>query len=234
MRAPGPWPLWRIVVGVAAVTAWALNMGRGLMPELVQALPLKSIAVAVTIFAIGFLIADLTNPTSWLRRWMRWRRRIADVESIVPASNIIDGYNYLLPAVKLSFVRDAPKASLILDIQSCAMPGRGAQLPTSIVYERERSFVRGEKYRFVLATVPVEGPSPFPPAHYGPKDWPSPPPFVADSVNVLTIILRSGWRTQRYRIHLRSPMKNSHAFGRLILLGEDYDAFGTVEGPAFH
>lgn len=241
MRGPGPWPLWRGVVGASALLAWVLNMGRGLMPELVQALPFRTIAVALSIFAIGFVAADLTNPTSWLRRWVRWRWRVFDVEDIVPAHTIINGVDHLLITAKLHFVRNAPHASIVLDIQSCKITGGTAALPSSIVYDRDRSFVVGEKVKMVLVTVPVRlaspgepPPMPLPGAHYGPPDQPSPPPFIADSVNVLTLIVRSGWHTQRYLMHLRSPMLNSSGFGRTFCMGEDYDAFGTVEGPAFH
>lgn len=196
----------------------------------------------MAVWAAGLIVADLTNPNSWLRQTIAWHRRIFDVEAINPIHALIDGVDHLLITVNLGFVKDAPGASLVLDIQSCKTPTLwpGAA-PASIVYESNRSFVAGEKAKIVIATVPVKlatpgqpPPMPLPGAHYGPPEQPSPPQFVADSVNILTLVLKSGPRTQRYKLHLRSPMLNSSGFGRVFCMGEDYDAFDSVEGPAFH
>ena len=237
MRKPEAAPFrWIYFAWASPPIFWVLAWAHRLLPDVMQEVPWYDVAIWVTIFCAGVLVADISNPMSPLRRWFRWRFRFFDVEDIPPVRRTIDQTEYLFVTLKIRFVRDAKQASLLMDVQGCMEPkGGSARLPSSLIYERTRTFLKGENSEFVVATVPIKNYSkePLAQAKFGPIDLERPPPLVPGSVNILTIALTSGWQSQHYKIYLRNIMISDSAAGRVFYMGEDYDAFGTTAGPAY-
>lgn len=235
MRKPKPYPALAVAARLGPpLAAVSLRAAGWLMDH--QIITTGTLVLFVVAWVIGGLLADVTNPSSWLRQWGAWRRRVFDVEKIIPRSVDAENVSYVVVTARLRFVRDAPRSSVVLDIQSCKLPGGlAATLPSSLVVERRKSFVQGEQFEVVLATVPIKSyqGKPMPQAVYGSIAQPG-ANFVADSVNIVTIKVKSVGRQQCYRVHLRSPITGSHAHGRVICMGEDYDSFDSLEGAAFH
>ena len=95
MKKPEGWPYRRIAVLVSTAVAWGLAWTERLMAEAFQLLPWFQIACLLTAFVLGGVAADLTNPTSWVRRWLKWKRRSFDVLDVrrwelIPIRTIID------------------------------------------------------------------------------------------------------------------------------------------------
>lgn len=228
MRKPENWPLSRVVTHGATLASYALAAGEKFMPEVVRAIPWDWLAIAMTIFSAGFLLADITNEQSWIRRWLRWKFRLFDVDDVIPV-DIVDGNRQLIfVTVVMRFIRDAPKASLGLKVEGCFRQGVPAQ-SEFLVINRDRTILTGEILKLCVATIPTED-SLSGGAHWNVPSAQYKPKLVAGSVNVAQIQLRSGRRSQTYKVYVRMPT-NRPQFPPYFFMGEDHDAFKTAQGP---
>lgn len=228
MKKPEAWPPYRVWV------AWTGPIGSLLqffvwpqMPETMQAFPWANYAPYLWCVSAAFAAADVLNSEGYSRRWWRWWLRYFDVPQIIPVHSMSNGLEAVEPTASLIFVRKARDASLVVEIDGCMTRGGNIRQPASFVCETNRTFARGERYKLPLAFIPLKTyPSgPLPPARYSGAHNPTGPHLVAGSVNVLTIVLRSGWRSQKYRVHVRRLMADSGTHARFFWMGEDYDPF---------
>jgi hypothetical protein len=235
MKKPEGWPLRRLFVLFATLMSWAFTWVERLMPEAYQGLPWLHIAVLLTVFVSGGLAADLANPTSWLRRWLAWKRRAFDLEYLIPKSHIEGEVEYCLVTAKINFIRDVQNASLCVDVLSAPV-GPNQRAPVTMVIERNSHIIKGESRSLTLISIPLERlpKAPLPQAVFGHFKDAEPPLVVPGSTYVFKIRLDGRLRHQTYSVHLRMHIFNSGARGRMFCMGEDYDAFGDFSGPAFN
>ncbi len=228
MRKPEMWPLMRLgpflafgPVGQALSWAWPF------MPNAVQNFAWASLVPYLWGFTAGAVIADLASTTSLIRGGIAWWFRYFDVPQVLPVHSLSDGVEAVEPTASIVFVRKAKNASVVVEIDGCMTTDGNLRQPTSFVSESDRTFAVGERYKLPLAFIPLKTfpQGPLPPARYSSSSSVGSPYLVADSVNVLTIVLRSGWRCQKYKIHVRSLMKDSATHARFFWMVEDYDPF---------
>lgn len=171
-------------------------------------------------WVVGAFTADFTNPNSWIRRFLRWRSRYADLDLIGLRYEIINEIETQALVVQLQFICDVD-ASISIKLRGCIKNGKPQQNEVLPIREKKH-YHKGEKVAFPLYQWRKKQPPNWLPNHGGR------PPFIGTSRNIVDIQIKS-WRTQRYRLYIQS-LTPSDGWPPIFYMGEDFDALETAEG----
>ena len=107
MRKIQPPSIKYIAPGLPIVVGLVMNSlaEAGAVQEWWQEIPWILIAVFFSAWLAGAVYADLLNPNSKLRNWIRYKLRFFDVESLVPRHHVNAAVDELQLTLRLKFNR---------------------------------------------------------------------------------------------------------------------------------
>jgi hypothetical protein len=169
------------------------------------------------IWLLGALLADVSNPASYLNHWIRWRRRLFIVDD-VRRWEIIDGNPSLVMDVR--FTRALSDSTLLLRVYTNLRHGV-AMNHDAIVLKRGVSFAKDETLKIVVASF-LEATTGLQVGRWAPQAD-APLLIGADYRNLVEVEVQTGGRSSGYKMFVANMNWDIRSGRNFFFLTEDED-----------
>lgn len=209
--------LFSIVI-VIKVLQWLLEKILGRILPVSFANYLFDLAVVAALILVGFLIADLNNTNSDIRRWWREHRALFDV-GFHPASEVIEKEEIGTPYFSLHFKKAFSNVSIELVLYPHVQLSINSA-PILLSKIEPKDYAEGEKIRVSVATIPKAT------NKYGQWAGGAENSIIRHSAQVIEIrATRKGKVLQSYKVFISYGEYDAATFGRYWFLPEDRRVF---------
>lgn len=191
-----------------------------------QSIPWEAIAILGLGWLLGTIYADLWNPTSRLREWLRWQLRFFDVVDLVPASTRELGYEEYRLTLRVRFRRKLRGDIILRPVK------QGHYTTDSIMLYRSTMHRRGETLKIIVASIPEEpATQAIPQPIWGGRDNPNKPPQILEGMSSIVFFEAHGrlWR-QSHKIFVTMFRRGAETGGRFYFSHEDIDIYEPRRG----
>ena len=232
MRKAQPPSIRYIAPGLPIVVGLVMNTlaEAGAAQEWWQEIPWIIIALFSGAWLAGAVYADLLNPNSKLRNWIRYKLRFFDVESLVPGHHVNAAVDELQLKLRLKFNRRFSGKILVRPLE-CIKNGKPTMNRVSWVVANQARYHRGEIIDVILASIPLEPPSKAVPMPvWGKRYDDSAGPIAESSHNKIVLEAQGRFINQKHEVLLRLLDRNNRHSQRIFFTHEDEDLYEAEEG----
>ncbi|WP_165787524.1 hypothetical protein [Minwuia thermotolerans] len=187
-----------------------------------QEMPWDGIVLGSVAFLLGALYADILNPTSKLRMWLRYKYRYFDVDSINCRRRVTSNSEEDVVTVDIHFVRSF-RGKLIVQLFECVHDGRSRMKSKSWVVEDDGDYKKGESKSITLASIPNIKTSYPIPVWGGRGD--SPVGQIIDESQNIIVLKAAGRMTQNHDTVLKMLKSDTNDRIRFFITHEDEDLY---------
>lgn len=181
--------------------------------------PWSSLIIFCAGWLFGTLWADLWSHDSQLRKWLRGKTNIFEVQKVVGAHRVVDEHEWLFLTLHLKFRHKARNGEFLLHID-------GANSHTLKIKERS-NYASGEELKLSIARIPND-------MHrngeWGDGTQPNHVQIVGHAKHVATLEIQTEnklWGSQRFSVFVERPVQGTATSGRLFFVPENENLFSS-------